>query len=446
MAGGTWKSQNKKQPGVYINVRSNRKTTISPGDRGIVAICEPLSWGPEGQLMTINAGDDYASVIGYDETDDRTLFLREIFKGSDHTAGAAKVLLYRPAAEGAVKATVTIQSLTATAQYNGVRGNDISITVAADPDTGNNYTVQTIVDGTIKDTQKVKNAEELQPNDWVVFSGTGELAASAGTALSGGADGTASAVSYSHFLTALEPYEFHILIYDGADNTVQAAYIAFAQRMRDELGKKCQLVTAGAEIDSEAVISVKNGVILSDGTKLTPQQATWWVGGAEAGAKYNESLVYAQYPGAIDAFPRFTNAKIDSALDRGQILFFEEFGGVKVMSDINTLTTYHPEKGKEFSLNQVIRTLDTIANDIYKNFSQNYIGKTQNSEDGRMLLKSWIVGYLNEIQANGGIQNFDAEDVTVAAGNDINSVIIMAAIQPVSAIEKIYITVNLVNE
>lgn len=446
MAGGTWKSQNKKQPGVYINVRSNKKTTVNPGDRGIVAICEPLSWGPEGRLITINAGDDYMPAIGYDETNSKALFLREIFKGSDRTAGAVKVLLYRPEATGAAKAEKTIQPLTVTARYNGLRGNDISIAVTADPDAENGYTVQTIVDGTIKDAQTAKTVEDLQANDWVEFSGTGELTASAGTALTGGKDGTISSAAHASFLTSLEPHEFHILIYDGTDSTVQAAYIAFAQRLRDELGKKCQLVTAGAECSSEAVISVKNGVVLSDGTTLTPQQATWWVGGAEAGANYNESLVYAQYPGAVDVDPRLTNAEIDAALEAGQILFFEEFGSVKVMSDINTLTAYQPEKGEEFSLNQVIRTLDTIANDVYKNFSLNYIGKTQNNEDGRMLLKAWIVGYLNEIQANGGIQNFEAEDVTVAAGTAINAVVIMIAIQPVSAIEKIYITVNLVNE
>ncbi|MBS6644546.1 MAG: phage tail sheath family protein [Clostridiaceae bacterium] len=446
MAGGTWKSQNKKQPGVYINVRSNKKTSISPGDRGIVAVCEPLSWGPEGRLITVNAGDDYMPVIGYDETSSKALFLREIFKGSDHTAGAVKVLLYRPEAAGAAKAEKTIQPLTVTARYNGLRGNDISIAVAADPDAEGSYTVQTIVDGTIRDAQTAKTVEDLQANDWVEFSGTGALTASAGTALTGGKDGTAASAAHASFLTALEPHEFHILIYDGTDNTVQAAYIAFAQRLRDELGKKCQLVTSGAECSSEAVISVKNGVVLSDGTTLTPQQATWWVGGAEAGANYNESLVYAQYPGAVDVEPRLTNAEIDAALEAGQILFFEEFGSVKVMSDINTLTSYQPEKGEEFSLNQVIRTLDTIANDVYKNFSLNYIGKTQNNEDGRMLLKAWIVGYLNEIQANGGIQNFEAEDVTVAAGTAINAVVILIAIQPVSAIEKIYITVNLVNE
>lgn len=443
MAGGTWTSQNKKQPGVYINVKSSMAQAVSVGDRGVVAICEPLSWGPEGELVTINVGDDFTPYIGYDSTDDKALFLREIFKGSGHTKGPVKVMLYRPATTGAAKATASIAPLTITAKYNGVRGNDILISVIADPDDEGSFTVQTVVDGSLKHTQTGKTVANLQSNDWVVFSGTGNLAASAGTSLTGGNDGTVSSAAYSAFLAALEPHTFNVLIYDGSDSTVQAAYVAFIKRMRDNLGKKCQAVMAGIESDSDAVISVRNGVVLSNGPTLTPQQTTWWVGGAEAGANYSESLVYAQYPDAVNVSPRLTSSEVDEALNKGQIVFFEEFGSVKVVSDINTLTTYTPDKGEAFGLNQVIRTLDTIANDIYKNFSQNYIGKIQNNASGRDLLKAWIVGYLNEIQANGGIQNFVADDVVVEAGEAINAVVITLAIQPVAAVEKIYITATL---
>ncbi len=443
MAGGTWTSQNKKQPGVYINVKSNMTRGVSVGDRGVVAICEPLSWGPEEVLMTINVGDDIVPFIGYDSTNSKTLFLREIFKGSGHTRGPVKVMLYRPATTGSAKAKATITPLTITAKYNGVRGNDISVSIIADPDNEGSFTVQTIVDGAVKDTQTGKAIADLKGNDWAVFSGTGDLAASAGTALSGGVDGTINNAAYSTFLTALEPHTFNILIYDGSDSTVQAAYVAFIKRMRDNLGKKCQAVMASVESDSDAVISVRNGVVLSDGTTLTPQQAAWWVGGAEAGANYSESLVYAQYPNAVNVSPRLTAAEIDEALGKGQIVFFEEFGSVKVVSDINTLTTYTSDKGEAFSFNQVIRILDTIANDVYKNFSQNYIGKISNNAAGRDLLKAWIVGYLNEIQANGGIQNFVADDVVVEAGEAINAVVITLAIQPVAAVEKIYITATL---
>ena len=443
MAGGTWTSQNKKQPGVYINVKSSMTQAVSVGDRGVVAICEPLSWGEEGKIMTINVGDDFTPFIGYDSTNSKALFLREIFKGSGHTSGPVQVILYRPSATGAAKAKATIEPLTATAKYNGVRGNDISIAVIADPDNEGSFAVQTVVDGAVKHTKSGKVVADLQGNDWVTFSGTGDLTASAGTALTGGADGTIGSAAYSTFLAALEPYTFNVLIYDGSDSTVQAAYVAFIKRLRDNLGKKCQAVMAGAESNSDAVISVKNGIVLSDGVTLTPQQTTWWVGGAEAGANYSDSLVYAQYPDAVNVSPRLTSSEVDEALSKGQIVFFEEFGSVKVVSDVNTLTTYTPDKGEAFSLNQVIRTLDTIANDIYKNFSENYIGKIQNNAAGRDLLKAWIVGYLNEIQANGGVQNFVADDVVVEAGEAINAVVITLAIQPVAAVEKIYITATL---
>lgn len=443
MAGGTWTSQNKKQPGVYINVKSSMAQAVNVGDRGVVAICKPLSWGPESEIMTINVGDDFTSFIGYDSTNDKALFLREIFKGSGHTKGPVKVLLYRPSTIGATKASAAIAPLTVTAKYNGTRGNDISITVIADPDNVGSFTVQTVVDGSVKHTQAGKVVADLKGNGWVTFSGTGNLAASAGTSLAGGNDGTVNSAAYSAFLTVLEPYTFNVLIYDGADSTVQAAYVAFIKRLRDNLGKKCQAVMAGVESNSDAVISVRNGVVLSNESILTPQQTTWWVGGAEAGANYSESLVYAQYPDAVNVSPRLTASEVDEALNKGQIVFFEEFGNVKVVSDINTLTTYTPDKGEAFGLNQVIRTLDTIANDIYKNFSQNYIGKIQNNAAGRDLLKAWIVGYLNEIQANGGIQNFVADDVVIGAGEAINAVEITLAIQPVAAVEKIYITATL---
>lgn len=446
MAGGTWTSQNKKQPGVYINVKSNTKIPVNVGARGVVAICEPLSWGAEGVLMSIDAGDDFMQYTGYDTASDKNLFLREIFKGSDHTSGPIKVLLYRPKADGAAKAAATIGSLNVTAKYNGVHGNDISVAVIADPDAEGSFMVQTIVEGTIRNSQKAKTAATLKGNDWVAFTGEGVLTANAGTFLTGGSDGSVSAASHSAFLTALESQAFNVLIYDGSDKTVQTAYASFAKRMRNDFGKKCQTVLADVSDNSEAVISVKNGVVLSDGTIITTRQATWWIGGAEAGAAYNESLVYAQYPGAVDASPRLTKSEIDTALSAGQIVFFEEFGSVKVVSDINTLTEYTVDTGETFSLNQVIRTLDTIADDVYKNFSLNYIGKIQNTDDGRALLKSWIVGYLNEIQANRGIQNFTANDVAVNAGDALNAVVITLGIQPLAAVEKIYITVNLVEE
>jgi hypothetical protein len=89
-----------------------------------------------------------------------------------------------------------------------------------------------------------------------------------------------------------------------------------------------------------------------------------------------------------------------------------------------------------------MRVLDQICNDVYEYFSKYFIGKVNNNDTGRNLMKGWIVKYLNEMQANSGIQNFDAEDVTVIQGSNLDSVLINIAIMPVNSVEKIYVQIT----
>lgn len=446
MAGGIWTSQNKTLPGVYISVKSQGNVNANVGTRGVVAIAEPLSWGPTGVVQEITPGESLVPYIGYDITQPQALFLREMMKGSDTTAGPSRILLYRPAGTGGAKATAAIGALTATALYDGVRGNDISIVVAEQVDSEGTYDISTVVDGAIVDEQSVTDLSQLVPNDWVTFTGTGTtITESAGTALATGKDPTVAAADYSAFLTAIEPYQFDILVYDGTDTATIQAIAQFVERVSNNVGQKCQAVMAGATAagsNSEFVIAVNNGVTLDDGTALTAQQATWWVGGAEAGALYYQSLTYARYPNAVSGNPKLTDAQAEAAVKAGQLCFIDNFGSVKVCTDINSLTTFTVEKGQEFSKNRVMRVVMQFCNDVYETFSNNYIGKIDNNEVGRNLLKGWIVGYLNEMQANNGIQNFTAEDVSVLPGATIDAVLVNVAIQPVDSIEKIYMSVT----
>ncbi len=443
MAGGNWTAQNKVRPGVYINFTSNNDLGLSIGQRGAVAICEPMSWGPVGTVMTVQAGADTTPFCGYAIYTPQGRFLNEIFKGTDRTDPPTKVLLYRPAADSSAEATATTGQLTITALYPGTRGNDITIVIVENADDEGNFTVQTVVDGVVVDTQTGANISDLATNDWVKFSGTGALAATAGTKLEGGSDGTVQTAAYTTFLTNLEPYEFDILIYDGTDTTTMAAMVNFVERIAANDGKYAQLVAANLTVpDSRFAINVTTGITLSDGTTLTPQQTCWWVGGAQAGAKYNESLTYARYPDAIDVSPKLTNDAIISALQEGKFILFADDGAVKVEWDINSLTTYTMDISKIYHKNRVIRLCNTIANDLYHQFSDNFIGVVDNNEDGRSLFKNVIVGYLLEMQAGNGIQNFEADDVEVLSGDDIDSIIINIAIQAVDAAEKLYITIT----
>lgn len=443
MAGGTWTAQNKVRPGVYIRFQSKQELGFTIGSRGTVAICEPLSWGPVGVLTEIRAGDDPTPYIGYPMTAPQAKFLQQIFLGSNRTDGASRVLLYRPTATSSAQASAEIAPLTVTAKYPGVRGNDITVAIVADPDNEDSFFVNTIVDGTIVDQQSAETADTLTANDWVTFSGTGALTANAGTPLTSGADGTVAATAYSTFLTALEPYRFDILIYDGSDAATLSAMSSFVQRMCEDNGQYCQLVasfTTGP--DTKYDIDVQTGAVLNDGTTLTKQQMCWWVGGVEAGAQVNESLTYAVHPEAVAPSPVMTGAQIETALQSGQLVLSADFDVVHIEQDINSLTTFTLDNGEVFHKNRTMRVCNAIANDIYQQFSTNYLGVINNNDIGRGLFKQAVVKYLNDLQAQQAIQNFTADDVEVLPGDDIDSIVVNLAIQVVDAIEKIYLTVT----
>lgn len=448
MAGGNWTAQNKVRPGIYINFTSKGNRSLIPGARGILAGIRPLSWGPVGKIMDIDAGADVTPYIGYSITSPQARFLREALKGTDVTGGPTRILLYRPAAADAATATASLSGeadgVTATALYPGIRGNDISISIIELVDEENTFTVTTLVDGVQVDQQTAKTGGELKPNTWVTFSGNAALTATAGVTLSGGTDGTTADSSYADFLTALEPYNFDVLAYDGTDSAVRQAFTAFVQRVSTQEGRYSQLVTTGAEAaDSRFVINNKVGVVLDGGEVLTAQEAVWWLAGAEAGAQYYQSLSCAAYPGAVDVVPRMTGSQIEAAILEGSVVLSEEFGRVQVETDVNTLTSFTPDIDEAFKKNRTMRCCNNLANDIYREFHRNYLGKVNNTEPGRALFKAAILNYLLAMYSKGALrQRPTGEDVEVLMGDAIDSIVVNLALYLADAVEKIYMTVT----
>lgn len=437
MAGGTWVTQNKVRPGVYINFEG-KGTVGTVGQRGIMTMALSLSWGAPKTVLTINAGDDVSKLLGYDITASSLLLVREALKR------ASTVLLYR--LNTGTKAAVTSGNLTATAKYGGVRGNNLTVVIQANIDDNAKFDVQTLLSGVVVDTQTVTAISGLTANDWIVWSGTGALATTAGAPLVGGADGTVVNQDHTDYLAAIELFDFQTMALPSTDSTLKSVYVAYVKRLREDDGRKIQLVVENyPSADYEGVISVKNGVILSDGTMLTAAQATAWTAAATAGAEMNESLTYQTYDDAVDVGTRYTNSQIEAALLAGEFVFTLSNGRPVVEQDINTLTSFTPTKPKAFAKNRVIRVLDGIANDFKRIFSLYYIGKVNNNADGRALFWNECVTYLNNLQGIAAIQNFNAQtDVVVLPGDEVDSVYTEVSIQPVDSIEKIYMKVKVV--
>nr|DAG79691.1 MAG TPA: tail sheath protein [Caudoviricetes sp.] len=436
MAGGTFTVQNKVRPGAYINFKSAGKPLGTLADRGIMTMPLALKWGPSKTPIEITAETDVQEVLGYSLLDPELLLIKEAAKR------ASKILLYR--LNDGTKATATVEPLTITARYGGTRGNAISVTLTEDVDAEGTFKVVTLLDGRPVHEQLGKKVEDLENNHFVTFSGTGALAASSGAPLTNGTDTEAETQSYLDYFKAIEVLTWNTMAIPTKDSTVKGAAVSFIKRMREEEGKKVQGVLENyPTADYEGIISVKNGVKLTDGTIIDAVKATAWVAAATAGAEVNQSNTYTTYDDSVDVDVRYTNTQIIEALQKGEFVFVEQGGKAVVEQDINTLTSFTADKDKSFRKNRVIRVLDAIGNDINTIFSQYYLGSTDNHADGRKLFKGECINYLDTLQGISAIQNFDStKDVEVLPGQESDAVVTNIYVQPVDSMEKLYMTVT----
>jgi hypothetical protein len=359
---------------------------------------------------------------------------------------AGTLLLYR-LNEG-VKAAATGNGLQVTAKYGGERGNDITIVIEKNIENNTLFDVKTLLQGVELDKQTVNKAEDLIANTYVKFqvNGTEGIKLTAAMPLIGGANGTVTNQEHSNFLSALEVQDFQTVGLLSQDNSLKALYTSFVKRLRDTEGKKVQAVLSDyATAGHEGIISVKNGVLLADGTVIDKISAVAWVAGATAAAAVNESLTYQSYDDAVDADIRLSHSETTAALLNGDLLFTYSSGRAVVEQDINTFKAFSPDKGRAFSKNRVLRVLDGIANDLKRIFESYYVGKVANNEDGRALFWSQCASYMNDLQNIGAIEAFNAQtDVVVVAGTDSDSILLEVAVKPVDSVEKVYMKVKVV--
>lgn len=438
MAGGTYTTQNKIRPGVYINFVSEGQLPGTLGERGTASIALNLDWGAPKKMVTIVAGDNTQKTLGYDYTSSQMMLIREALKR------AQKLIVYR--LNDGEKSTVKAGVLTATARYGGIRGNQLTVTVEKNINNETLFDVTTLLDGSSVDKQTVSNAKELVANDYVVFSGEGALTATAGAPLVGGTSAAATNADHTAYLAELEALEFQTVGLISDEASLKSVYAAYIKRLRNTEGKKVQAVLANyPNADQEGVISVKNGVVLTDGTVLDAKKSVAWVTGATAGAAVNSSLTYTAYDDAVDVNGKLTHSETEAALQKGEFVFTAVNDRAVVEQDINTFVSYTPEKARHFAKNRVVRVLDSIGNDMKRIFESYFIGKVNNNNDGRSLFRSQCIAYLDDLQNIGAVQNFNAQtDITVTAGNEVDSIVVELNVQPVDSVEKVYMKVKVV--
>lgn len=446
LGGGIFLFKNKTMPGTYINFVSKNRAYADVSDRGFGAMLLDLDWGVAGEVFRVDADEfqkNCRKYFGYDYGHDKMKGLRDLF------IGLKTGYFYRLNSDGE-QATSEVGK----AKYKGTRGNDLGFSVQADPDETGKFIVTTYIttDGIRKtvDIQKgLKDATQLVDNDFVTFTKSGNLIATAYKAFTGGSNGSAITLqNYQDGLDMIEPYYFNILGYAGDDETVKSLLINFTDRCRNQTGAKFQLVIHGKKkVNHEGVISILNDVT----DAATPKGSlAYWVTGKEAACPINRTVGNEVYNGEYTVDTKHKQYEIEQAIKDGMFMFHivtDPVGGnikgdVRVAKDINTFTEFTKEKTVDFSYNQVIRVLDNWAIDAAHLFNKTYLDKAQNDADGRKSLWGDLVFLAEEYQKVRAIQGFDDKDIEMPVqGDKKEDVVVTVSLQPTVAMEKLYMTV-----
>ncbi|WP_136603664.1 phage tail sheath family protein [Paenibacillus dokdonensis] len=441
MAGGTWENTNKPVlPGLYMNFKAAAASAIQGGMRGTVVVPVKANWGPVREFVEISSETAIAQVFSTDTLDGATayptLYLALL-------GGPKKLLAYRLADDTAAAASITLQNADASpaevlqlqAKYPGSRGNGLAVTVQpslGEPDARELRLYEgTKLLGTYKGTDgtAASIAEQINQdssNVWITAKvlGQGGIPADvSGAALSGGSSGSGKLTNadYIAMQEAAEGQEFDVLALDyAADMALLQSFAAWVKRLRRE-GRGVTAVFGGSASDDvskdavklvsarslalnhEGIINVGTGVRLA-GTDYSSAQAAAYVAGLIAGQRLNQSATYTVTP-FDDVTRRWARSEQEEAVKNGVFLLFFDGRQVKALRGINSLVSPAEGQNNAWKKIRTIRVMDAINADLQRAAEQTYIGKVNNTEEGRLALIGAVKEYLAQLSLSGVIES-----------------------------------------
>ncbi|MWV44588.1 phage tail sheath protein [Paenibacillus sp. HJL G12] len=440
MAGGTWENTNKPVlPGLYMNFKAAAASAIQGGSRGTVVVPVKANWGPVREFVEIGSETAIGQAFSVDTLDGATaypaLYLALL-------GGPKKLMAYRLADDTAAAASITLQNAEASpvavlqldAKYPGSRGNGFTVTVQPALGEPEARELRLYEGAKLLGTYKGQDgtaeaiAEQINQdsgNVWVTAKvlGQGGIPADvSGAAFSGGVSGNGKLANadYIAMQEAAEGQEFDMLALDyAADMALLQSFAAWIKRLRGE-GRGVMAVFGGSAsedtskdavkaasarslaLNHEGIINVGTGVRLA-GTNYSSAQTAAYVAGLIAGQRLNQSATYAVTP-FEDVTRRWTRSEQEEAVKNGVFLLFFDGRQVKALRGINSLTS--PAEGQNNAWKKIrsIRVMDAINADLQRAAEQVYIGKVNNTEEGRLALIGAVKEYLGQLSLSGVIE------------------------------------------
>ena len=236
-------------------------------------------------------------------------------------------------------------------------------------------------------------------------------------------------------LAKAEAHGFNTMGVVVTDEVTKRLYVAYVKRMRDEVGKKFQLVLYKSDADYMGVISTPNKTTDEGWPEAS---AVYWLTGVECSTAVNKSCEGRVYDGEFSIEP--IDNDLEDYIKKGQLVFDRNDDEIEILSDINTHITITEDCNEFFCDNQTIRVVDQLANDDALLFKTRFRGKFPNDDPGRNSLKSGLCEIREKLQNLRAIENFKRDNVTVEQGESKKSVVVNNTVEVVNAMSIMYMT------
>lgn len=258
--------------------------------------------------------------------------------------------------------------------------------------------------------------------------------------LSGGADGAGGGAID---LSPVEDEYFNVVVTDDQSPEMRQQISAWIADRCDKRGRyaRCLFVDKNALPDSapdNMYLSLCCNTVNGDASLTAYALAC-----VEAGASWNESATMSTFglDGALDE--ALSDDDLETAIESGIMAIMKRIdGALCICKDINTRAK-NSSIPAQLGKNRAVRLVETLRNTLRSLWETQYAGKVHNDETGRLLWKSKVCEVLNEFVAGHGIEQYESDDIIVAAGEKSDEVIMTIPLQFIDSAELVYVNLIL---
>ena len=258
--------------------------------------------------------------------------------------------------------------------------------------------------------------------------------------LTGGADGAGGGAID---LSPVEDEYFNVVVTDDQSPEMRQQISAWIADRCDKRGRyaRCLFVDKNALPDSapdNMYLSLCVNTVNGDASLTAFALAC-----VEAGASWNESATMSTFglDGALDE--ALSDDDLETAIESGIMAIMKRIdGALCICKDINTRSK-NSSIPAQLGKNRAVRLVETLRNTLRSLWETQYAGKVHNDETGRLLWKSKVCEVLNEFVAGHGIEQYESDDIIVAAGEKSDEVIMTIPLQFIDSAELVYVNLIL---